>query len=563
MLEDQYEMTEDLLSPQSGGADALPPQKLRPTKQQLKNRTKIILIILAAAIAIGAMFAYRAYAHSQYEKKLDLAEKYMDEGKTAQAKLAFEDAAQIEKRNPEPYIEMGKMYFDNGDYDQAIKYLTSANQRQETSESYYKIADSYEEKGNSTKAEENQKKAEAISKTETKRHSVFSVKRNNSSVSGASNAGNTNGNLTYSGTASDSSYAPGGRMVHAGDWTYYSTENGLYRTDGSKVKQLSDDVYTSLNVYKGKFYVLETDDDEQTVESMNLDAENEKEIYSTSDQDIAEVLVYKDKVYVIQVDSGEGTDWQEGGNNFGPTTRVTAMNLDGSNQKKILSASNSNGQISIDSDRLYYFDAENFVIRSVNLTGGDDQLALDVKNLNDSYGTDTMPSFYVDNQHVYYTALLNTYVDYNLKTKDKVVFQSDDWQHTYILNKDPNGKYVYVISYEESGSSSYDTDEDYDYDDDSDSYDSDDDTYDDEDTYDEDDDYDYDGYSFLSTSSPYTLWRVDADGTNVTKLYTSDSGDGSVGFVYANDNGVFIMENNGTVKSISSNGSATELETDD
>ena len=138
MLEDQYEMTEDLLSPQSGGADALPPQKLRPTKQQLKNRTKIILIILAAAIAIGAMFAYRAYAHSQYEKKLDLAEKYMDEGKTAQAKLAFEDAAQIEKRNPEPYIEMGKMYFDNGDYDQAIKYLTSANQRQETSESYYK-----------------------------------------------------------------------------------------------------------------------------------------------------------------------------------------------------------------------------------------------------------------------------------------------------------------------------------------------------------------------------------------------------------------------------------------
>ena len=147
MLEDQYEMTEDLLSPQSGGADALPPQKLRPTKQQLKNRTKIILIILAAAIAIGAMFAYRAYAHSQYEKKLDLAEKYMDEGKTAQAKLAFEDAAQIEKRNPEPYIEMGKMYFDNGDYDQAIKYLTSANQRQETSESYYKIADSYEEKG--------------------------------------------------------------------------------------------------------------------------------------------------------------------------------------------------------------------------------------------------------------------------------------------------------------------------------------------------------------------------------------------------------------------------------
>ena len=556
---DDYEVTEDLTGPQKN--DGAPGQVPKPVKRPKKiwtKRMKILIPVLMAAIVVLCVFGYKIYAHSQYEKKLDLAEKYMDDGKIAQAKLAFEDAAQIEKKNPEPYVEMGKMYFDNSDYDKAIKYLSTANQRQETSESYNKIADSYEEKGNDKKAEENREKAEELSKKETARHSVFSTK-NNSSVSGASNAGNTNGNLTYSGTTSDSSFAAGGRMVHAGEWTYYSTVNGLFRTDGSKVKQLSDEVYASLNVYKNKFYVLETDDDEQKVESMDLDAENEKEVYSTKDNDIAEVMVYKDKIYVVKTDAGEGTDWQEGGNKFGPTTSVTAMDLDGSHQKKVLSKSNTGGQVSIDNGLIYYYDAENAAIRSVNLTGGDDQLVLEAKNLSD-YGTDTIPSFYVDNQHVYYTAFVGNYIDYNLKTKDKVTFESEDWQHTYILNKDSNGKYVYVISYEESDSSSYNSDENYDYDDgEDDSYESGED-YDYDDT---EDDYDYDSYSHSSTGAPYTLWRIDADGGNVTKLYTSDSANSSVGFVYANDDGVFVMENSGTVKLIDSDGNTTELETDD
>ena len=46
-------------------------------------------------------------------------------------------------------------------------------------------------------------------------------------------------------------------------------------------------------------------------------------------------------------------------------------------------------------------------------------------------------------------------------------------------------------------------------------------------------------------------------------MYTSDSGNSSVGFVYANDDGIFVMENSGTVKLIDSDGNATESETDD
>ena len=555
MIED-YEVTEDLTSPQE--KEPTPPQKpIKKPKRVWTTRMKICLVVLAAAIAVIGVFGYKTYAHAQYEKKLDLAEKYMDDGKFAQAKLAFEDAAQIEKKNPEPYIKMGKMYYDNGHYDQALKYFETANQRQETSESYNQIADVYDQKGDDKKAEINRKKAESLSNNDSRKSSrKFFGNSGNGGVSGADRAGNTNGNLIYFGTSLDSAYAAGGRMVHAGDWTYYSTENGLFRTDGSKVKRLSDDVYSSLNVYKNKFYVLETDDDEQTVERMDLDAENDKKIYSTSDNNISKVMVYKDKVYVVQLEAAEGDDWQEGGSSFGPTTRVTAMDLDGGNQKKVLSVQNTSGEVSIDGDRIYYFDAKNFVIRDVNLSGGDDQLTLDVKNLNNN-GSDTMPSFYVDNQHVYFTAFLNTYIDYNLKTKDKVVFQSDDWTHTYNLGKDPNGKYVYVISYVDPETSSYDTDDDYDSSDESDNYDSDDEIYDEDNS---EDDYDYDGYSSSANGLSYTLWRLDADGGDATKLYTSENG---VGFVSVNDDGVFVMENDGTIKSISSNGTAKTLAADE
>lgn len=562
MIED-YEITEDLISHQEQDEGPAPPPKpIKKPKSVWTTRMKICLIVLAAAIAVIGVFGYKTYAHAQYEKKLDLAEKYMDDGKFAQAKLAFEDAAQIEKKNPEPYIKMGKMYYDNGEYDQALKYFETANQRQETSESYNQIADVYDQKGDDKKAEASRKKAESLSKNESRQTSrKFFGSSGNRDVSGADHAGNTNGNLTYSGTSLDSDYEAGGRMVHAGDWTYYSTANGLFRTDGSKVNQLSDDDYSNLNVYNNKFYVLETDDDEQIVERMDLNAENEKDIYSTSDNDISKVMVYKDKIYVVQLEDAEGDDWQEGGSSFGPTTNVTAMDLDGGNQKKVLSVQNTSGAVSIDGDRIYYLDAKNFVIRSVNLTGGSDQMVLDVKKLNNSYGTDVTPSFYVDNQHVYFTTFLNTYIDYNLNTKDKVVFQSDDWSHTYILSKDPNGKYVYVISYVDPETSSYDTDDDYDtdedYDSSDDSYDSDDETYDEEDN---EDDYDYDSYSSSSSGLSYTLWRLDADGGDATKLYTGDNG---VGFVYANDDGVFVMENGGTVKSISSNGTAKTLAADE
>ena len=219
MLKD-YEVTEDLLMPKK--KEALH-QNQKPEKTPMKNSVKIVLIVVAALVAIGAMFGYRAYAHSQYEKKLSLGEKYMDEGKTAQAKLAFEDAAQIEKKNPDPYILMGQMYYDNEDYDNAVKYAKQANDREETSRAYNNMGDAYTAIGNADKAEESYDKAEKIEKSEKS-----DEKQGDDAVdTEIADRGNSNANM-LKGIAQDEDTG-GGRVVQSGKWTYYCDGTTIMR----------------------------------------------------------------------------------------------------------------------------------------------------------------------------------------------------------------------------------------------------------------------------------------------------------------------------------------------
>ena len=106
----QDEITEELLEKEAPAAAV--PESLKTNK---KKRKILIIIFVLAAAALAGWFAFSAWQNAQYDKQLDLAQKYMDDGNYEDAILAYDAAISIADNRQDAYEGKALASINSGD----------------------------------------------------------------------------------------------------------------------------------------------------------------------------------------------------------------------------------------------------------------------------------------------------------------------------------------------------------------------------------------------------------------------------------------------------------------
>lgn len=424
-----YEETEDLLSPESDGeyysSNADPNWHSAPVQNNRKMTILIVALIAAAAVAVLGYFGIR---HIQYRKKIEQAAAYQDAGKTDQAKQAYKEAAALQKRNAYPYIQLGEFYLDQGAYDQAIKYLKLANDREESSETYTALGDAYTGKGDDQKAAAAYKKAD----TET-----------NQDQNQKEKAGNSSANVEFS---FNDGCISGSSVAKSGKWLFYSAYQGTYRTSGGKPEKIQDDSGYFLNAYNGwLYYECDYNDGGFCIERTRTDGSKTQTIYEDTDDSIGVywMKVYNGKIYCLEADSDLGDNLKGGW--------LISMSLDGGHEKTVIDSDVYYNSVSIDQGRIYYIDTSSRQYVSTNLNGEDSENVLDFSNSAYDESSSMPRVVYTDQNHVFYWMDKSLHV-LDLKTDKTIdIKQPENTVGYEQINHDENGKYYYLLSNDERG----------------------------------------------------------------------------------------------------------------
>lgn len=415
-----YEETEEL-EPISD------PNSYKPTGQQ-KNNNKIILLVVILIAAAAVVLGYFGIRHIQYRKKIEQAAAYQDAGKTDQAKQAYKEAAALQKCNAYPYTQLGEIYLDQGAYDQAIKYLKLANDREESSETYTALGDAYTGKG------DNQKAAAAYKKADTETNQDQNQKEK---------AGNSSANVEFS---FNDGCISGSSVAKSGKWLFYSAYQGTYRTSGGKPKKIQDDSGYFLNAYNGwLYYECDYNDGGFCIERTRTDGSKTQTIYEDTDDSIGVywMKVYNGKIYCLEADSDLGDNLKGGW--------LISMSLDGGHEKTVIDSDVYYNSVSIDQGRIYYIDTSSRQYVSTNLNGEDSENVLDFSNSAYDESSSMPRVVYTDQNHVFYWMDKSLHV-LDLKTDKTIdIKQPENTVGYEQINHDENGKYYYLLSNDERG----------------------------------------------------------------------------------------------------------------
>ncbi|WP_295362935.1 DUF5050 domain-containing protein [uncultured Pseudoramibacter sp.] len=451
-----YEETEEL-EPISD------PNSYKPAGQQ-KNNNKIILLVVILIAAAAVVLGYFDIRHIQYRKKIEQAAAYQDAGKTDQAKQAYKEAAALQKRNAYPYTQLGEIYLDQGAYNQAIKYLKLANDREGSSETYTALGDAYTGKGDAQKAAAAYKKADKQTDTETNQYQK-------------EKAGNTNGNLEFSYT---DICVTGGHTVKSGKWLYYTSDDAIYRSNGKKTEKLQNNYGQFLNFYNGcLYYECDLEDGGCGIYKLNPENKKEETVYENSDasKSIEWMKVYRGRIYYVVANADLIDNLQPGS--------IHSMKLDGSGKKTVVDSDVYYNSVSIDNGHIYYIkhSQREYVRTDLNGSNSEDVVSFSDGLYANNRGAREPRVVYTDQDHVIYWLDKKIHV-LNLKT-DKTfdIEQPDDVFGYEQLNHDSDGKYYYLLT----------------------------------------DDEQVTGRGKGNHLDRYSVWRLDSDGTNYKKLYSFES----------------------------------------
>lgn len=415
-----YEETEEL-EPISD------PNSYKPTGQQ-KNNNKIILLVVILIAAAAVVLGYFGIRHIQYRKKIEQAAAYQDAGKTDQAKQAYKEAAALQKRNAYPYTQLGEIYLDQGAYDQAIKYLKLANDREESSETYTALGDAYTGKG------DNQKAAAAYKKADTETNQDQNQKEK---------AGNSSANVEFS---FNDGCISGSSVAKSGKWLFYSAYQGTYRTSGGKPKKIQDDSGYFLNAYNGwLYYECDYNDGGFCIERTRTDGSKTQTIYEDKNDSVGVywMKVYNGKIYCLEADSDLGDNLKGGW--------LISMSLDGGHEKTVIDSDVYYNSVSIDQGRIYYIDTSSRQYVSTNLNGEDSENVLDFSDSAYDESSSMPRVVYTDQNHVFYWMDKSLHV-LDLKTDKTIdIKQPENTVGYEQINHDENGKYYYLLSNDERG----------------------------------------------------------------------------------------------------------------
>ena len=416
-----YEETEEL-EPISD------PNSYKPTGQQKNNNKIILLVVILIAAAAVIVLGYFGIRHIQYRKKIEQAAAYQDAGKTDQAKQAYKAAAALQKRNAYPYTQLGEIYLDQGAYDQAIKYLKLANDREESTEAYTALGDAYMGKG------DNQKAAAAYKKADTETNQDQNQKEK---------AGNSSANVEFS---FNDGCISGSSVAKSGKWLFYSAYQGTYRTSGGKPKKIQDDSGYFLNAYNGwLYYECDYNDGGFCIERTRTDGSKTQTIYENKNDSVGVywMKVYNGKIYCLEADSDLGDNLKGGW--------LISMSLDGGHEKTVIDSDVYYNSVSIDQGRIYYIDTSSRQYVSTNLNGEDSENVLDFSDSAYDESSSMPRVVYTDQNHVFYWMDKSLHV-LDLKTDKTIdIKQPENTVGYEQINHDENGKYYYLLSNDERG----------------------------------------------------------------------------------------------------------------
>ena len=105
----------------------------------MRDRKKLIMIILAIVVAVSSIFIYKgAIAPKLYDKYLNTGIKYLMNGQYEEAILAFDKAIKIEPKTTEARVYQAKAYVGNEELDKAVEVLEEIQNIDKTNEELLK-----------------------------------------------------------------------------------------------------------------------------------------------------------------------------------------------------------------------------------------------------------------------------------------------------------------------------------------------------------------------------------------------------------------------------------------
>lgn len=428
---DNYEETEDLLSPGSDGEyyyqNPNPNWNSNLNPDDNKRKTTILTVVLIA-VALAAVLGFFGFRRVRYRKEIEQAAAYQDAGQTNKAIKAYKNAAALNRREAYPYVQIGEIYLSRDQFDQAIKYLKLANDREESSETYTALGDAYTGKG------DNQKAAAAYKKADTETNQDQNQKEK---------AGNSSANVEFS---FNDGCISGSSVAKSGKWLFYSAYQGTYRTSGGKPKKIQDDSGYFLNAYNGwLYYECDYNDGGFCIERTRTDGSKTQTIYENKNDSVGVywMKVYNGKIYCLEADSDLGDNLKGGW--------LISMSLDGGHEKTVIDSDVYYNSVSIDQGRIYYIDTSSRQYVSTNLNGEDSENVLDFSDSAYDESSSMPRVVYTDQNHVFYWMDKSLHV-LDLKTDKTIdIKQPENTVGYEQINHDENGKYYYLLSNDERG----------------------------------------------------------------------------------------------------------------
>ena len=106
---------------------------------RVRNRKKLITLVIAIVIVISSIFIYKgAIAPKLYDKYLNTGIKYLMDGQYEEAILAFDKAIKIEPKTTEARVYQSKAYIGNEEFNKAVEVLEEAQNIDITNEELLK-----------------------------------------------------------------------------------------------------------------------------------------------------------------------------------------------------------------------------------------------------------------------------------------------------------------------------------------------------------------------------------------------------------------------------------------
>lgn len=135
--------------------------------QHQKDRKKkkiagivLAVVVLAIAVGLGSMWAVASHEKGQYAEAIEAAEKYLLEEDWKRAEEYYLQAKKIDPKNPEPYIQLARIYMETESFDK-LKDLKAEAEQTLKGESLKQFQEKIQKLEEEKKARDEEKQKEA------------------------------------------------------------------------------------------------------------------------------------------------------------------------------------------------------------------------------------------------------------------------------------------------------------------------------------------------------------------------------------------------------------------